>query len=486
MNKKKPLIKRLNELAESRVVDTPTNDESASLNEFDNNTAEKDALAALYGDKNIVYSDDISQNTDNTDGESDEKSALNVLYADRPDILSEITVEQEEVPEHIDAEKVENADLNEIDETINNQNDNIAIEENVGGALTVNDNATLTSAVAVRRIRENNKLKINKFDAFFIKLWSLIVAIIVGMANGINWVFSGIFKKRLPDKYVRAFVATTIIILLIVLFTVPFSIEVKTEEEIEIFSNGLLPVAEKVFINGVPEIRWGYMNQSGNMVIEAKYIEALPFTHDVAWVRTATTDQNGNKIEDYWSLINKKGKSVGKDHLKFDHDTRGVGMERPVGEFPKDVKLAWVYIAGKYGFIKSNGTYAITPRYELVESYSNGLARVRMGSMEYYINQKGNQVGNTFNQVKSFSEGLGAIMINDIWGFMNTKGDLVIDPRYNDVTSFKGGYAAVRNGEAYGIIDTKGRTIVEPIQYVDMVPLSQTFKDLIDSIRLDK
>lgn len=483
MNKKKPLINRLNELAESRAADMPTQGEPSTKG-TEKASADKDALAELYGDKNIAYGEEMGNEVKN-EKEGDEKSALNVLYADRPDILTELA-ESDEMPEHIDAEKVENGDqpLTE-DANIGSDADSDSTE-NGGGTLTVNGGNAMPSAVAVRRIRESNKLKINKFDAFFIKLWSLIVAIIVGMANGINWAFAGIFKKRLPDKYVRAFVATVIVILLIVLFTVPFSIEVKTEEEIEIFSDGLLPVAEKVFINGMPETRWGYMNQNGNMVIGASYIEALPFTHGVAWVRTATYDQNANKIEDYWSLINKKGKSVGKDHLKFDHDTRGVGMARPVGEFPKDVKLAWVYIAGKYGFIKSNGTYAITPRYELVESYSNGLARVRMGSMEYYINQKGNQVGNTFNQVKSFSEGLGAVMINDIWGFMNTKGDIVIDPRYNDVTSFKGGYAAVRNGEAYGIIDTKGRTVVEPIQYVDMVPLSQSFKELIDSIRLDR
>lgn len=476
MNKKKPLIKRLNELAETRVPEEQTNGAPAT-NERD--TAELDTLAELYGDSGSALDSDINQGD-----ERDEKSALNVLYADRPDILNDVAMAEEE-PEHIDAEKVESDDQSTSAEDDGADRD-VGESPNGDGTLTEGGNNALASAVAVRRIRENTKLKINKFDAFFIKLWSLIVAIIVGMANGINWVFSGIFKKRLPDKYVRAFVATTIIILLIVLFTVPFSIEIKTDEEIEIYSDGLLPVAEKVYINNTPEIRWGYINQNGKTVIEAKYIEALPFTHGVAWVRTATYDQNGYEIEDYWSLINKKGKSVGKDLLKFDHDTRGVGMERPVGEFPKDVKLAWVYIAGKYGFIKSNGTYAITPRYELVESYSNGLARVRMGSMEYYINKKGNQVGNTFNLVKSFSEGLGAVMINDIWGFVNTKGDMVIDPRYNDVSSFKGGYAAVRNGEAYGIIDSKGRTVVEPIRYVEITPLSNSFKELIDSIKLDR
>lgn len=476
MNKKKPLIKRLNELAETRVPEEHANGESATN---DSDMSELDTLAELYGDSGSASDGDMIESD-----ERDEKSALNVLYADRPDILNEVAMAEEE-PQHIDAEKVENEEPSET-ELDDSTEQTVADNTDGSGTLTVGGNNALASAVAVRRIRENNKLKINKFDAFFIKLWSLIVAVIVGMANGINWVFSGIFKKRLPDKYVRAFVATTIIILLIVLFTVPFSIEIKTAEEIEIYSDGLLPVAEKVYINNTPEIRWGYINQNGKTVIEAKYIEALPFTHGVAWVRTATYDQNGYEIEDYWSLINKKGKSVGKDLLKFDHDTRGVGMERPVGEFPKDVKLAWVYIAGKYGFIKSNGTYAITPRYELVESYSNGLARVRMGSMEYYINKKGNQVGNTYNVVKSFSEGLGAVMINDIWGFVNTKGDMVIDPRYNDASSFKGGYAAVRNGEAYGIIDAKGRTVVEPIRYVEMIPLSKTFKELIDSIKLDR
>lgn len=329
--------------------------------------------------------------------------------------------------------------------------------------------------VAVRKIKETSTAALNGFDMFFVKLWAYIVAFITAISNGINWVIKLIFKRRLPDRYIKAFVSIVIVILLILLFTLPFKIEVSAGDKIDIYSEGLLPVAIKD--------KWGYIDEKGNVKIAAIYEEALPFMHGVAWVRTVNRDDNNKVLEDYWSLIDKKGNPKGKDRLKFDSD---VMLERPVGEFTPDSNLAWVYVSGKYGYIKNNGSYAITPRFVEAETFCNGLARVKMGSIEYYINKRGDTVGNAYDKVMTFSEGYGAVMINESWGFVDAKGNVVIDPQYDAVTPFKGGYSAVRNGLSYGIIDYKGRHIVALSRYNDLQPLSKAMKDLIDSIKLDR
>lgn len=140
MNKKKPLIKRLNELAETRVPEEHASSDPAT----NENVSELDTLAELYGDSGSASDGDMIESD-----ERDEKSALNVLYADRPDILNDVTAEAE--PKHIVAEKVENEESGETEPNDDVERDT-SENPNGSGTLTVGGNNSLASAVAVRRI----------------------------------------------------------------------------------------------------------------------------------------------------------------------------------------------------------------------------------------------------------------------------------------------------------------------------------------------
>lgn len=432
--------------------------------------------------------------SEKTPSKEDVVSAMEQLYPQDKGVTN-ISSEDNSISDYTVQTVESDASIDSAHDEENNQSieDNSGEDENINNydyveaekvsetpitenAITLAPSADAPQKVAVRKIKETSTATLNGFDMFFVKLWAYIVAFITAIANGINWINKLIFKRKVPDRYIKALVSIVLVILLILLFTLPFKIEVSAGDKIDIYSEGLLPVAIKS--------KWGYIDEKGNVKIAAIYEEALPFMQGVAWVRTVNRDDNGKILEDYWSLIDKKGNPKGKDKLKFDSD--GMLDGRPVGEFTPESNLAWVYVSGKYGYIKNNGSYAITPRFVEAETFCNGLARVKMGSIEYYINKRGDTVGNAYDKVMTFSEGYGAVMINESWGFVDAKGNVVIDPQYDAVTPFKGGYSAVRNGLSYGIIDYKGRHIVELSRYNDLQPLSKAMKELIDSIKLDR
>lgn len=71
-----------------------------------------------------------------------------------------------------------------------------------------------------------------------------------------------------------------------------------------------------------------------------------------------------------------------------------------------------------------------------------------------------------FNEVKEFSEGLAAVRDNDslLWGFIDKSGNYVINPQYEEVNKFYNGAAIVKPNLTHcGLINAKGEYLIEPI-----------------------
>lgn len=344
-----------------------------------------------------------------------------------------------------------------------------------------------TQIIKIKKISDNSNDAIaNKFDLFFIKFWAFIVSMVGYFADGINWIIKGIFKKKAPDRYVKAVVAIILIIIIVVIVTLPFKVNVQREDKIDVFGDNYMPV--KVFVSndssGYPIYKWGYTDKKGNMKIDAIYEEALPFKHKVAWVRVIEKGENGS-VQDYWKLIDKKGNWKGskKNKMKFYYNSSMNG-ERPVGNFGDDTKLAWVNVSGTYGFINPQGNIAIETKYDYVENFSEGFARVRLGYSEFFINSRGKSINDfMYEEVKSFSNGMGAVRMNKLWGFIDSKGKTVIAPEYSDVSPFIGGYALVRRNVTYGIIDKKGNYVIEPNRFYDLYTNNEQFRYYIDEMK---
>lgn len=81
----------------------------------------------------------------------------------------------------------------------------------------------------------------------------------------------------------------------------------------------------------------------------------------------------------------------------------------------------------QYGFIRDDGSIAISPQFE---------------------------------SAMTFSEGLAGIQRDGKWGFINEAGDLVIAPQFDCVRGFSHGLALVEQGKSKLFIDTSGRVII--------------------------
>lgn len=306
---------------------------------------------------------------------------------------------------------------------------------------------------------------VNKFDRFWLKIWASICAAITFIAKGINSVIRLICRREAPLKYVKAFVSVVLVILCIAVVAAPFNITVNKVETLDIYSDGLIAVQSRVGVDpntNNPIYKWGFADKNGKIKIECKYEDVMQFRHGVAWVKDSTTSQMGGVTvtKKSWYLIGKNGKRVGSN--EFDEVT-GV----PVKQFAAETNLAGVYNGG-WGFINSKGKITIPCTYDEVGNFDEQIARVRKGSITYFINKKNKQVGIEYQQARDFSCGLAAVYRNDLWGFIKPNGEELEKPTYNSVSDFKQGYALVRHGSTYGIINTEGKQVVQIGEFVDL------------------
>ena len=71
-----------------------------------------------------------------------------------------------------------------------------------------------------------------------------------------------------------------------------------------------------------------------------------------------------------------------------------------------------------------------------------------------------------YDHIDSFDEGLARVKVNDKWGFIDKKGKEVIPLQYDRVDFFNGGLAKVTLNGKTGFINKAGKEVI-PLQYDD-------------------
>lgn len=70
-------------------------------------------------------------------------------------------------------------------------------------------------------------------------------------------------------------------------------------------------------------------------------------------------------------------------------------------------------------------------------------------------------IENKYDSADSFSEGLASVRIGDSCGYINTDGDIAIPLEYDECRSFSEGVAVVKNNGSYGTIDKDGAVVAD-------------------------
>ena len=137
--------------------------------------------------------------------------------------------------------------------------------------------------------------------------------------------------------------------------------------------------------------------------------------------------------------------------------------------------------SGLWGYVGTDGEYAISPAYSGAARFSNGYAPVQFGDAHGlwgFVDAAGNKVlGPVFASLGICSdEGLAAALEDSsgLWGFADTDGEWAILPTYRHVRRFTEGFAGFYDvdRELWGFMDAAGKTVIEPT-FLDVLPFSR-------------
>jgi len=191
--------------------------------------------------------------------------------------------------------------------------------------------------------------------------------------------------------------------------------------------------------------KWGYLNTSGEVVIDPVYSKALNFKEGYAFVELR--DNDSGKVDKLFIDIN------GNIKIRLDEN---IEVVRSFSE-----GLAAVKDSSGWGFIDKQGIVSIEPDadWETVTNFNNGCAAFSEYGEWGAINKKGKRIlGSLYDAPPIFFNGLSIVEEENGMGFINRKGRKKIKPGYDDVAyPFYKGKAVVKDGKYYIIISKTGK-----------------------------
>lgn len=227
--------------------------------------------------------------------------------------------------------------------------------------------------------------------------------------------------------------------------------------------------------------KFGFMDRSGRVVVEAKYQYTPGFHEGLAAVREnglfGFIDEAGEMVispqfrnafssafvdglaavapQSVWGYIDRSGKFVIPPRFEKASDFRE--------------GLAAVRLEGKWGFIDRTGTLVAPPQYKYATAFNDGLAPVCVASAGadncIFIDKKFAQaVPGTFSNASGFAEGLALVRASGdgLQRFIDRRGNEVLPPSNDYRGDFHEGLARVVRGDKVGYIDRAGNAVIAP------------------------
>ena len=201
------------------------------------------------------------------------------------------------------------------------------------------------------------------------------------------------------------------------------------------FSEGLACVK----INGC----YGYINETGTLVIQPRFLETDFFDSGVAIVKF----ENGS-----WGYINCIGDVVNRTrHMEPD---KIFARSNKVDSKQVNEGLRICDDGEKYGYMTFlYCEMVIEPRFKDVKFFSEGLAAVRIGSQWGFVDKTGTvRISPQFSDADWFHEGVAAVAIDGKWGYIDKRGTLLTPLQFDKGRTFSEGLAPVKVGNKWGYV----------------------------------
>ena len=198
---------------------------------------------------------------------------------------------------------------------------------------------------------------------------------------------------------------------------------------------------------------WGYINEKGEFIIEAKYRKCYKFSS--AGLAAIYEDKQ-------YLFITLDGKTLPVETKKFKLSSAFF-----FGLQGYNDGMVQIVVDKKWGYLNAEGKLVVELKYDKASSFNGGFATVKLGDDFYIINKSGAETKITdpsvFN-VKNFKNGFVPFNTSDKkHGFINAKGEVVVPAKFLAVGYFINGLAWARDlDKKIGYINTKGEWIIKP------------------------
>jgi len=196
----------------------------------------------------------------------------------------------------------------------------------------------------------------------------------------------------------------------------------------------------------------GYIDPRGRMAIPPSYLEAKPFQDGVARVSSPHDGRMG--------LIDRLG--FQRLAPRFDYiESFAEGLARVnLGGWRQDGRAT----GGRWGLVAADGSVVVEPRYEAAFDCQEGRVTVREDGRYGFLDASGTElVAPRYAFATWHQEGLAVVALEDGDGYVDLQGELAMATRFQEATVFEGGVARVKVNERWGLIDCSGAWLAEPV-----------------------
>lgn len=218
--------------------------------------------------------------------------------------------------------------------------------------------------------------------------------------------------------------------------------------------------------------KMGYVDTTGNWVIEAQYEEAHEFIYGLAAVEINNgrygmiNRKNNMLIIPIWDFIAPRfynGLIVVNKGEKYGFFSDSYELKIPLlfttaRNFHNS--FASVELNRHWTLIDTTGEIIFPPIYEDIGILQEDLVAVKLGGKYGYMNKEHKLViGFTYEEASSFSDGLSAVKFDGKWGYIDNKGKFIIPCKYEKVWDFSMGMALVSLDKEWFFINKRNEYI---------------------------
>ncbi len=200
---------------------------------------------------------------------------------------------------------------------------------------------------------------------------------------------------------------------------------------------------------------WGFINKNLKEVVRGQYTAVGVFSEGLCAVAM------GKDTLQRWAYINGMGQQV--TQMKYIHASKFSNRMAAVCIEVEDKTLRKVTKKKVYGYIGGNGDFMIPAKFQEASDFNEGVARVKMNGIEYFIDIMGTTVFtlDSAYHASDFHYGFAAVNTPDGRAyFIDKQGNITYDYNFVSLTDFNNGYSffTKRNG-SQGYVDYRGNII---------------------------